>query len=184
MQQATDEFDGYFLWLGSLVDADWDRYSELLYALYSMDFIWCLEQDESRATEGLMLREEYHSLAQDDSVMLMDKPCSVLEALIPLARRMDDMLIDDYTGNRTRVWFWEFIRNLGLKKYNNDRLLHKLETDDDYDIQATIMKWLEREFEYNGKGSIFPLKESSCDQRSKTLIYQMYDYCFENYLVE
>lgn len=186
MWQATDEFDGYFLWLGDLVEVDWDRYSELLYALHLMDFTWCLEQDESRSTEGLMLREEYYELSgrEEDWVMLLDRPCTVLEALIPIAKRMDDILVDEDTGDRTRIWFWEFIGNLGLKKYTNQRLIGRFKTDDDYDIQMIVRTWLDREFQYDGKGSLFPLKEPSCDQRSRSIVYQMYDYAFENYWVE
>jgi len=186
MWQGTDEFDDYFLWLGSLVDVDWDRYSELLYILDNIEFRWSLSQDESRATEGLMLREEFASLdiVNNDWVAFIDEPCSVLEALIPLARRMNDLFTNENTGDTTRVWFWTFIEHLGLKPYTNDRLIQRLYTSDDYDIQTIVNRWLDRDFEPNGKGSIFPLSDAKGDQREVTLIYQMYNYVQENYLCD
>lgn len=188
MKQAHDEFDGYFLWLCELVNADLDRYSELLYILHMTDFVWSIAQDESRASEGLLLREEYYGLDPDeDWIMFLEKPCSVLEALIPLARRMNDMFEDENKSDMTRVWFWEFIKNLGLKKYSNVRLetapIAYVETDF-LDIQFILDNWLNRQFEFDGLGSPFPLKEAASDQREQSMIYQMYAYVTENYLLD
>lgn len=184
---SEDDYDGYFLWLCDLVNADMTRYSELLFRLHDMDFVWCLEQDESRAVEGLMLREEYYGLTDylEDWVMFMDKKCSVLESLIALARRMSDAMTETESGDTTRVWFWMFIKNLGLKPYSNIRLeapWYPTSESDLIDIQMIVHRWLNREFESDGVGSIFPLKEARHDQRERTLVYQMYDYIFENFV--
>lgn len=187
MKRTYDDFDGYFLWLCSIVNADMDRYSELLFCLHDTDFIWSLEQDESRATEGLMLREEYyHNDISEDWIMFLEKPCSVFEALIPIARRMNDLFMDENTSDMTRVWFWELIKNLGLKKYSNIRLLTgpNAETDTDFiDIQFILDRWLHREFDIDGVGSPFPVPDSGVNQREKTIIYQMYSYVNVNYVV-
>lgn len=179
-----DEFDDYFLWLCDLVNCDMDQYSELLYYLHDFEFTWSLELDSSRAKDGLELRKEYYdNVCHDDWVMLMNKECSVLEALIALARRMDDMLVDDNTSSRVPIWFWEMISNLGLKKYTNTFLWIGLESDQ-YDIQEILRTWMNREFDFDGRGSIFPLREPVHDQRERTLVYQMNDYVFENYISE
>lgn len=178
-----DEFDDYFIWLCDLVNADMDVYSEILYQLHDTDFIWALELDESRAKDGLELRKEYYDICHDDWVMLMDKGCSVLEMLIALARRMDDMLVSDDVGRRVPLWFWEMFDNLGLKRYTNTFLWLGRE-DDLYDIQLILHIWMTRDFEPDGSQSIFPLKNPTHDQRTRTLIYQMNDYVFENYVEE
>lgn len=174
----TGEFDGYFLWLCSLVDADLERYSELLYILYNIEYRWSIRQDESRATEGIMLRDEYYlsSNMEEYWVLDWDGPCSVLEALIPLARRMDDILTDEFTGDRSRVWFWRFIENLGLRPYDNNHLLNDIYDACEYDVQLIVNKWLDREFEFDGTGSIFPVPGAVGDQREISTIYQMYNY--------
>lgn len=184
MFEAT-EYDDYFLWLCGLVDADMTRYSELLYILHDSDFMWCLELDESRETEGLMLREEFYNqdLSQD-WIMFLEKPCSVLEVLIPIARRMNDVFESVDSSDMTRVWFWELIKNLGLKKYSNIRLEYEDRENDLIDINLILSRWMNREFEPDGTGSLFPLKTPTKDQRERSIIYQMYDYAFENYISE
>jgi hypothetical protein len=181
-----DEFDGYFLWLCELVNADMDNYSELMYELHNTDFYWCIDLDASRASEGLELRKEYCDINKyfnTDWVMLMDKPCSVLEALISLARRMDDMLIEDNTSERVAVWFWEMVKNLGLKKYTNT-VIWIGQDDDRYDIQEILRIWMSREFAADGSGSPFPLRYPAHDQCERTLVYQLNDYILENYVEE
>lgn len=176
-----DEYDEYFLWLCELVNADMDRYSELLFQLHDMDFFWVLELDSSRATEGLALREEWYGLnPYADWIMFLEKECSVLEALIGLARRMEGMLSDLNTGDRTRVWFWEMVRNLGLGIYTNARIKRDKETAL-LNIQMTLSTWMNREFEPNGQGSPFPLDTSGKDEREVSMIYQLYDYLFEKH---
>lgn len=186
MKQAHNEYDGYFLWLCDLVNADLDLYSDLMFYLHDMDFIWCIELDKSRANEGLELRKEYceeNRYFDTDWVMLMEKPCSVLEALISLARRMDDMLIEDNTSERVAVWFWEMVRNLGLKKFT-DAVFMRGNEDDYYDFELILHCWMNREFDFDGVGSPFPLRYPSCDQRERTLVYQLNDYILENYMEE
>lgn len=180
-----EDYDDYFLWLCETVDADLTRYSELLYILHDTDFVWVVPQDESRETEGLMLRESFYNLDNSqDWIMFLDKPCSVLEVLIPIAHRMNDILESEDSSDMTRVWFWELIRNLGLKKYSNIRLEYEDREDDLIDIHLILSSWMNREFEPDGTGSIFPLKSPTKDQRERTIIYQMYDYLFENYIFE
>ena len=183
MVKGTDEFDGYFLWLCSLIDADLDRYSELLYILYNMEYRWSIRQDESRATEGLMLRDEYYQLTDKEASWVLegDWPCNVLEALIPLSRRMDDTLTDEYHGDRSRVWFWEFIENLGLRQYDNQHLKNDIYDACEYDVQIIVNRWLDRRFDFDGTGSIFPVPGAVGDQREISTIYQMYNYVCAKY---
>ena len=179
-----EDYDGYFLWLCHLVSADMTRYSELLWNLYDMDFVWVLDIDASRSIDGLDLRKEYFDLfPEEDWVMLMEKSCSVFEMLIALSRRIDGVLGDVNTGDRTRVWFWEMIRNLGLKSYSNIRLEYDETGEELIDIQIILSRWMNREFDEDGKGSVFPIKEPMHNQRERSIVYQMYDYLMENYPV-
>lgn len=176
---SENDYDDYFLWLCSLVDADMNRYGELLWRLHDMDFSWILDRDDGRAEDGLALRKEYVEITYDDWVELWERPCTVLEALIGLAIRMDDILISDDVSNRVRIWFWEFISNLGLKRYVNANLQYD---SDFYDVQRIIDRWLSRSFDFDGYGSPFPLSESYKDQRKETMIYQMNFYITDHEL--
>ncbi len=181
----TDEFDGYFLWLCDLIHADMDRYSELCYTLHNIDFIWALELDEDRAEDGLSLRRKYYEQdSSEDWVMLLEKPCSVLEALIGIARRTNYILEDDTSTDMSFMYFWEFVKNLGLKRYSNIRLLDRFGrtvSDALYDIQIICDRWMSRNFEPDGSNSPFPLRNPSRDQRFQTINSQMNSYVFENY---
>lgn len=177
-----DDFDDYLLWLCNLVDADLNRYSTLMFILHDTDFVWCLERDDGRAADGLALREEFcREDISNDWVAYMEKPCSVLEALIGLSRRMDDILTDESSSNRVRVWFWEMLVNLRLKQYTDWKIFDSSK-DDPYDIQTILLRWMNREFARDGYGSPFPLRNASADQREKTMIYQMNAYVLERYL--
>lgn len=178
----AEDYDGYFLWLCSLVNADMTRYSELLWTLHEMDFVWILELDESRSVDGLDLRREYFELCPDeDWIIVLEKGCSVLEMLIALARRIEGVLGDINTGDRTRVWFWEMLRNLGLKPYSNIRLEYDEDGSELMDVQLILSKWMNREFDIDGTGSIFPLMNPVHNQLERSIVYQMYDYLIENY---
>lgn len=181
MYEAED-YDGYFLWLCSLVNADMTRYSELLWILQDTDFVWVLELDESRAVDGLDLRREYVELSGEDWVTFWERGCTVLEMLIAFARRIEGIMGDVNTGDRTRVWFWEMLRNLGLKPYSNIRMEYEDSRENDIlEISMILSRWMNREFDCDGVGSVFPLRVAMHDQRERTLVYQMYDYIFENY---
>lgn len=182
----TEEFDGYFLWLCDLVNADMSRYSELLYALHEMDFVWVIDLDSDRADDGLELRRKYYQTNPDDDwVMFWDRGCTVFEALIGIARRMNYILEDEDSGDMSFMYFWEFIRNLGLKKYSNNRLrgLSQEQIDTDFfDIQLICSNWMNRKFEPNGQGSIFPLPSATENQAHISLTYQMNNYVIVQYL--
>lgn len=177
MRTVVDDPDDYFVWLCANVQAT-ERYTELLMELYFTEFTVLMELDDSRVVEGLMLREEFYNLDRTaDWVMFMNAPCTVLEALIAMARRLDDLTTDENCGDRTRVWFWDMIGNLGLKQFSNSAY-------EQYpDVQNTVFDilkvWMDREFESDGKGSPFPLERPKCDQRTRTMMYQMYDYIEE-----
>lgn len=162
----------YVDWLAALVDIDLARYEELIDTLAEMDFIYVLELDASRCADGLRLREEFFDIdpLAGEWIRMMDKPASVLEVLIGIARRFDDILIDEDVGDRTRLWFWEFIKNLGITQFSTE-----------FDIQMIIERWMNREFDENGNGSIFPIKRDPHDQRERSIIYQMSSYIFEKY---
>ena len=181
MGTVTDEHDDYFVWLCANVQAD-ARYEELLLELYFTDFEVMVEIDESRAVEGLMLREEYYNLDRSaDWVMFMRAPCTVLEALIAMARRLDGLTTDENCGDRTRVWFWDMIGNLGLKQYTN--FMYEKDPYTQERVFDILKVWMDRGFESDGHGSPFPLEYPKCDQRSRSMMYQMYDYvdekCFD-----
>jgi len=136
--------------------------------------------DDNRALDGVKLREQFQTELVDEGFFddEMDfenfvqnhdfntKPCSLLEMLIALAQRMDFILLDDdRILTNVPKWFWKFIDNLGLKPTAN---LDKL--------NLIVESFLEREYEKNGAGGLFPIPDTTKDQRRVEIWYQMMEY--------
>lgn len=174
--------DSYFDWLCELINLRYDQYEILIRELYSIDYIWVRPLDSDRAEDGLILRKTYHS-SQGFSGSLDDKPCSVLEVLITLAQAMNFILDDDDRGDRTRIWFWELIKNLGLTDFTNVKI-----EQSSYSILNTVRYiceiWMLRQFQYDGRGSPFPLRHPYEDQRSLDMVRQLNAYVLENYITD
>lgn len=178
MRNVVDDFDDYFIWLCACAGVDLERYSELMLVLYFTEFIVTMELDDSRRVEGLMLREEFYNLDKlSDWVMFMDAPCTVLEAMVGIARRLDGLTTDENCGDRTSVWFWEMIGNLGLKRFTNQVFEEETHSEDlSKEIYDILFVWMNRDFDWDGRGSAFPISNPEFDQRYRTIMYQMYDY--------
>lgn len=157
---AVDVKKDYLKWLCSLVNAG-PEYHFLWYKLNNMAFVWSIEKDENRAEDGKYLRYLFGLEVSDTDNPVeevedfLSGPCSVLEFLVGLARRIeDDIMYDaDTDDDRTSVWFWEMIRNLGLDFYDDE---HYSEVE----IDQIIDKFLGRKYSKNGIGNIFRSEKS------------------------
>ena len=101
----------YFDWLVYQISPDYhmrERYSELLFALYSTEFFWALPRDINRAKDGLDLRKQYER--EVGSEIDIFGPCTCLEMMIALAIRCEnELMYDPDFGDRTDQWFWMMI---------------------------------------------------------------------------
>lgn len=127
-----DVKEEYFNYLCEIIYGD-NNHNKLLKYLFDKDYIWKLPLDENRALDGKWLRHEFcnemmaDKFSEKDEKDVMDTlsgPCSLLEMFVALAKRCEDQLLYDWEiGDRTDVWFWEFMDNMGISA----------ETDDDFD---------------------------------------------------
>ena len=116
----------------------------------------------------------------------MDAPCTVLEMLIALAIRCEsDIMHDDACGDRTRLWFWEMIKNLGLIDYTDDAYMYDKSGSFDSEVNHIIDIFLERRYDKHGRGGAFPLRKYRTnyysDQRKVEIWYQLSAWLIENY---
>lgn len=165
----------YFHWMYQLVCNDNDRvrrpYYRLFDMLHTIDFACLLEMDCNRAEDGVDLRYrfgyEHHYDNPIIASLLDDRPCSVLEMMVALALRCEEDIMDDpEIGNRTGEWFWDMIFNLGLFGMDDSRL------NADY-VEAVILRFLNHEYEADGRGGLFRLKNCDKDLRGVEIWYQM-----------
>lgn len=158
--------DEYFEWLCELVDSKrFSRrvsYRRLLMHLHNIEFTWFIPHDDNRADDGIQLRRRYALVRHDESLSdYISGPCSVLEMMVALAIRCEENIMDDTMfGNRTGQWFWGMIHNLGLSPMNDS------EFDRDF-TDDVIARFLNREYEPNGRGGLFTIK--NCDRDLRTV---------------
>ena len=164
--------DEYFEWLCELVDikrfSKRVSYRKLLSHLHNIEFTWFIPYDDNRADDGIQLRRRYALECHDmDLIDYISGPCSVLEMMAALAIRCEENIMDDTAfGNRTGQWFWGMIHNLGLSPM----------TDSDFDreyIDDVIARFLDREYEPDGRGGLFTIKNCEYDLRTVEIWRQL-----------
>lgn len=163
----------YFNWLCD--KACGDRYSDeisyrkLLMQLHGTEFTWLLDRDENRASDGINLRRRFADdyTPVDDADGYLTEPCSVLEMMLALAIRCEETIMDDPAyGDRTTQWFWGMIVNLGLGPM----------TDVNYDkhiVTSALNRFLDREYEPNGRGGLFYVRNCKYDLRDVEIWVQL-----------
>jgi hypothetical protein len=169
--------DQYLEWLYSQV-APVDKkspsktYWKLFRQLYSKEFIWIQPNDDNRVEDGRDLRYEFRY--QFPTVVVsadwMHLPCSMLELLIGLSRRLAFL-----TDSMSDIWFWQLLDNLNISQCTDARYSEKTKAYIDVILDRVI--W--RTYEYNGAGGLFPLIHPAEDQRNVELWFQLNSYLLE-----
>ena len=87
--------------------------------------------------------------------------------MVALAIRCEETIMDDTEyGDRTGQWFWKMISSLGLSSMSDDMFDKKYAT-------YVINRFLNREYEPNGKGGLFTINNCDEDLRNVEIWYQL-----------
>lgn len=164
--------DEYFEYLCELIDikrfAKQVSYRKLLMRLHDIEFTWFIPHDDNRADDGIQLRRRY-GLDQNDVSLsrYLTGPCSVFEMMVALAIRCEETIMDDAAmGDRTGQWFWGMVHNLGLTPMTDSKF------DRDF-VDSVIARFLDREYEPNGKGGLFTVRHCAQDLRTVEIWCQL-----------
>ena len=165
----------YFNWIYGLVcDDDYLSYKKLLLSLYNIEFTYEYILDGNRAKDGVSFRYRFgyeNGYSNEEiNTYLDNKPCSVLEMMIALSFRIEEeIMINSKYGNRTGQWFWGMVVSLGLGSMENRFF------DEKY-VAGVIDRFLNRDYEPNGRGGLFTIKNTERDLRSVDIWCQMCEY--------
>ena len=172
---TRDELNNaYFDWMYQLVcDDEYLRglsYRKLLYLLHDTEFTYTIALDSNRYEDGIDLRYRFGNEQGYPDGMIASyldiRPCSVLEMIIALAIRLEEHIMDDPDiGNRTGQWFWDMIVSLGLGSMDDAKF------DKAYTI-GVIRRFLNRDYERNGRGGLFTIERCRYDMRDIEIWYQ------------
>ena len=152
----------------------------ILTYLNAIPFRWLLDLDENRAIDGLELRNdilESDSEITESLLAFRESPATILEVLIGLAHRMDDALTTWGDSSKVDIWFWEMVRNLGLTKFTDDYMVVSPEIIGE--VNDILDGWMDRTYDFDGRGGLFPLMNPETDQRFVEIWYQMSYYIHE-----
>lgn len=149
----------------------------LLKALYRKEFYSLIPNDDNRGADGIVLRDEFRHLEhQELGINWFRAPSTVLEMLIALSRRMQFLFIGTEIAADYSYWFWEMIDNLGLGTFTDTFFF---DNDGQFAVEEVLNTLLERTYESNGRGGLFPLANPRIDQRDIECWYQMNHYATE-----
>lgn len=81
-------------------------------------------------------------------------------------------MTNDEIGDRTPLWFWGMIGNLGLREMTDDIF-------DESVVDEVVERFLARDYSYNGRGGLFYVSKPRMDMRDVEIWYQMMWYLDE-----
>ena len=142
-------------------------YKLLLQTLHGTEFKWAMRYDKERADDGMALRWRFALLyGYEDELRYLDGPCSMLEMMLALAIRCEDLMSDSAMGDRTSQWFWKMVVSLGLGAMTDE------EFDEEY-VDDVLAAFMRRDYEPNGRGGLFTLKHCPYDLRDYDIWTQL-----------
>lgn len=166
----------YYNWLLRQINYNpGESYDILLEELFESEFHWLIPNDDNRAEDGIQLRFIFMDEEDWSTEPIAEKPCTVLEMLIGLARKIESEVMWNGETNRTSQWFWMMINNLKLNQFSDQK----------FDLNQFLFilnQFLTRNYEKSGSGGLFPLRENGVENQQKVEIwYQMQSFLMENY---
>ena len=157
----------YFRWLLRKIRYDPNIDCDVgdLKLLFNTEFTYKCANDDNRASDGIELRYRFDK----DYIHDDDWPCSVLEMMIALADRCDKNIMGEPGDpDNTAKWFWVMMNNLDMATTKED-------------LEIIVKKMLDRKYDRDGFGGLFPLKYPNEYQRNVEIWFQLCAYLDENY---
>lgn len=184
---CTVKYIRYFLRLHEFDETDIFNYI----ILHNIEYRSTIEEDDNRIRDALAMRDDYISsapynmdideLTDEDVLYLRGMSVSVFEIMMCLARRIEEIFEDNNKGDRTKEWFYMFLKNLDI----DDIMSQRYSFDRERFIKRAIDKWMDREYEANGDGgNIFVISDPLLDLRRIQTWDQMQVWATEEALIE
>jgi hypothetical protein len=151
-------------------------YLDLVTAMFDKEFPWdtrlpwCIPMDDNRLADGMELRAEFsvaYGIPRSD--MLCLNPCSFVEVLLGLSRRLSFV-----AGGSAHRWAWQLVENLELH-----RMWDRLSRSKMHRVGRILDTVIQRQYGPDGSGGFFPLAWAERDQREVELWYQLNAYVEE-----
>lgn len=170
--------EDYYQWLIGLLgnddlEQDFRRtYQKLLWKLFNTEFVWSVSFDSNRAGDGLYLREIF--IRDTGLPLYLNRGCSVLEMMVALAMRCEDLIYDPDIHDSVYETFMDMLHNLDID------LMDDIDFDEEK-VDEILDNFMCRKYEFNGAGGLFCVVFAPDDFRKKDLWWQANVYLDEKY---
>ena len=171
--QIREDYKNWLLDLTCSWCSEYGDYSLLMDYLYSQPFYSIYPNDENRASDGIEMRFRFiDSLpglkyTYHDAYLYLTDTCNMLEMMVALARRCEDHIMGDPDiGDRSGYWFWQMIDNMHLSRMNNENFDYRR-------VEGIINNVLDHNYDKNGNGGLFSVRNKTIDMRRAEIWYQM-----------
>ena len=189
IQVKVDELEGCQTYLSWMVEkAKIEK--ETGKALFGIDFVSEMAEDDIRARDGLDLRKDYAKEAgekagkndreKDRIWKSIHGKCSVMELFLKLSMQLDSMTNEGIFGEKTPYFMEVFLKNLGIWKNSEGSEGDKKGTSEgsrsgfEEVLKASVDRFLERKYAEDGSGGgLFPIQNNEKDQRKEPIWNQM-----------
>lgn len=152
--------DDYFDWLYHETFPGY-RWWDIMYILHGVRFTWDpnIEHDSNRASDGIQLRRDYlFERGEGRETYDFDiHEVSFFEVYVGLAKKMAHLLDKSLPSSM------DYILRIGPFDV-------RMSEDEVVEVAERVMN---RDYDFNGVGGLFPLKTAARDQRHVELIYQL-----------
>lgn len=149
-----------------------ENFYQLIQHLHDTEFKYVLNADYNRYCDGVDFRLLFAENSpnytyRDVYLYLQNSPCSVLEMMMGLSHRCEnEIMVNSDIGDDPGRWFCAMIRNMGLDSMDDDKY-------DELFVEKAINRMMYREYEPNGTGGLFRIKNCQTDIRNAEIWYQM-----------
>ena len=167
--------DPYFDWLCIMIGNR--NYMELARSLHQTKFRAKLPADQNRGMDGMHLRVDFMERHGAYGTATNRGPCTMLEFLIAIAKHMSFLMHGNESDHRTAYYFWILIKNLGLDKCTDENWYSR---NGEFYVEDAVNRIIDRQYDRNGVGGLFPLRNPMQDQRGVEIWYQMHAWLGEN----
>ena len=177
--------DDYVYYLYRIVQNGGENHRKLCVELFKNRFFITRsapKRDIDREKDGLELRkEQIYELYEAQ----LTYPCTMLEMIIGISKRMSEQLMDEDGEDKTAQYFWEIVGNLGLNCWDDDNFGWETGL-----AQKKIAKTCEilckRQYNPDGTGGgMFPMPGLlGINQKKMEIWYQMQEYINWKYGIE
>ena len=193
--------DDYVYYLYRIVQNGGENHRKLCVELFKNRFFITRsapKRDIDREKDGLELRKEWSyethkldNIIQDEypcayvDYEMRPIPCTMLEMIIGISKRMSEQLMDEDGEDKTAQYFWEIMENLGLTCMDDDNFGWETGL-----AQKKIAKTCEilckRQYNPDGTGGgMFPMPGVfGINQKKMEIWYQMQDYINWKYRIK